>query len=146
MDIKLEPGAEAEQSSTNKKPTPRRKRENRYADANPTALARRRAQNRASQKAHRERKNRKIKDLEQTVMEITQLNDSLGQAYASLQAMYIEMFQMSKRGGASVPEFPCSESGTPFSLTTGGRPAPFLPVREALSFRGCDVEAGLESP
>jgi len=42
----------------------KRKRENRYKNASPNVLQRRRAQNRASQRAYRERKDQRIKDLE----------------------------------------------------------------------------------
>ncbi|CAK7270496.1 hypothetical protein SEPCBS57363_004130 [Sporothrix epigloea] len=43
----------------------KRKRENRYKNAPPAVLSRRRAQNRASQRAYRERKDQRIRDLEE---------------------------------------------------------------------------------
>ncbi|KAI0873207.1 hypothetical protein GGS24DRAFT_464523 [Hypoxylon argillaceum] len=45
-------------------PRPKRKRENRYKNAPPSVISRRRAQNRASQRAYRDRKETLIKDLE----------------------------------------------------------------------------------
>jgi len=88
--------------------TTKRNRVNRYTDAHPNVLSRRRAQNRASQRAYRERKDQKIKDLEQTLNDLTQQNDVLGQAYASLQAMYIELFHIGgRRMGACVGDADC---------------------------------------
>ncbi|EFX03698.1 bzip transcription factor [Grosmannia clavigera kw1407] len=51
------------------KPPAKRKRENRYKNAPQSVLIRRRAQNRASQRAYRERKDQRIKDLEQLLEE-----------------------------------------------------------------------------
>ncbi|OAQ62100.1 basic-leucine zipper (bZIP) transcription factor [Pochonia chlamydosporia 170] len=67
---------------------PPRKRENRYRNAPPSVLSRRRAQNRASQRAYRERKEQRIKDLEQLLQEANQREENLTQAYLSLQAEY----------------------------------------------------------
>jgi AP-1-like factor len=85
-----EPG-EDEQPSAQQKPAAKRKRENRYKNAPPSVLSRRRAQNRASQRAYRERKDQRIKDLEQMLSDAKQRNDVLGQAYAALQAEYIAL-------------------------------------------------------
>ncbi|KAK2069519.1 hypothetical protein P8C59_004094 [Phyllachora maydis] len=71
------------------KAAPKRKRENRYKDAPPSVLVRRRAQNRASQRAYRERKDKRIKDLEQMLSEAKQRNDILSQAYTALHAEFI---------------------------------------------------------
>ncbi|KAK1836212.1 AP-1-like transcription factor YAP1 [Podospora conica] len=71
------------------KPAAKRKRENRYKNAPPSVLSRRRAQNRASQRAYRERKDQRIKDLEQMLTDAKQRNDVLGQAYAELHSEYI---------------------------------------------------------
>ncbi|RXG41114.1 hypothetical protein VDGE_30183 [Verticillium dahliae] len=70
------------------KPTAKRKRENRYKNAAPSVLSRRRAQNRASQRAYRERKDQRIKDLELLLSEQKEKSESLGQAYANLHAEY----------------------------------------------------------
>ncbi|KAK1780765.1 hypothetical protein QBC45DRAFT_94593 [Copromyces sp. CBS 386.78] len=84
-------GLESEDESS-QQPTqeqkPKRKRENRYKNAPPSVLSRRRAQNRASQRAYRERKDQRIKDLEQMLNEAKQHNNALRQAYAALQAEY----------------------------------------------------------
>ncbi|KXX81785.1 AP-1-like transcription factor YAP1 [Madurella mycetomatis] len=71
------------------KPAAKRKRENRYKNAPPSVLSRRRAQNRASQRAYRERKDQRIKDLEQMLNDAKQRNDVLSQAYAALHAEYL---------------------------------------------------------
>ncbi|KAH7026141.1 uncharacterized protein B0I36DRAFT_365749 [Microdochium trichocladiopsis] len=72
-------------------PKAKRKRENRYKNAPPSVLSRRRAQNRASQRAYRERKDQRIKDLEVLLNEAQQKNDVLSQAYANLQAEYVKL-------------------------------------------------------
>ncbi|KAI0134420.1 hypothetical protein BJ170DRAFT_199069 [Xylariales sp. AK1849] len=82
--------SEASQQATSK-PAAKRKRENRYKNAPPSVLSRRRAQNRASQRAYRERKDQRIKDLEDLLNEARQKNDGLNQAYATLQAEYIKL-------------------------------------------------------
>ncbi|KAI2625873.1 hypothetical protein GGR54DRAFT_520132 [Hypoxylon sp. NC1633] len=73
------------------KPAAKRKRENRYKNAPPSVLSRRRAQNRASQRAYRERKDQRIKDLEILLGEAQKKNDVLNQAYSSLQTEYIRL-------------------------------------------------------
>lgn len=79
------------QSGKTSKPAAKRKRENRYKNAPPAVLSRRRAQNRASQRAYRERKDQRIKDLETMLNEAKQRNDVLGQAYATLHAEYVQL-------------------------------------------------------
>ncbi|KAI8963688.1 hypothetical protein F5Y11DRAFT_346140 [Daldinia sp. FL1419] len=73
------------------KPAAKRKRENRYKNAPPSVLSRRRAQNRASQRAYRERKDQRIKDLEILLGESQKKNDVLSLAYSNLQAEYIRL-------------------------------------------------------
>ncbi|KAL2017632.1 hypothetical protein VTK56DRAFT_1900 [Thermocarpiscus australiensis] len=73
------------------KPAAKRKRENRYKNAPPAVLSRRRAQNRASQRAYRERKDQRIKDLEQMLDDARKRNDVLSQAYAALHAEYVAL-------------------------------------------------------
>ncbi|KAK7952228.1 uncharacterized protein PG986_007956 [Apiospora aurea] len=73
------------------KPAAKRKRENRYKNAPPSVLSRRRAQNRASQRAYRERKDQRIKDLEVLLNEAQQKNDVLSQAYTALQSEYTKL-------------------------------------------------------
>lgn len=61
----------------------KRKRENRYKNASPSVLSRRRAQNRASQRAYRERKDQRITDL-QLLLDQAQANEArLSQALAA---------------------------------------------------------------
>lgn len=52
---------------------------------------RRRAQNRASQRAYRERKDQRIKDLEQMLNDAKARNDVLSQAYAELHTEYLKL-------------------------------------------------------
>ncbi|KAI0445327.1 hypothetical protein F4803DRAFT_508280 [Xylaria telfairii] len=65
-------------------PKPKRKRENRYKNAPPSVLSRRRAQNRASQRAYRERKDQRIKDLEVIINNLERKNEMLTKAYESV--------------------------------------------------------------
>jgi len=86
-----EAGSPETQSTTPAKAPTKRKRENRYKNAPPAVLSRRRAQNRASQRAYRERKDQRIKDLEQMLNEAKQRNDTLSRAYAELHAEYVKL-------------------------------------------------------
>ncbi|KAJ0330921.1 hypothetical protein COL5a_003228 [Colletotrichum fioriniae] len=52
---------------------------------------RRRAQNRASQRAYRERKDQRIKDLEVMLSDQKLKNDSLSQAYSALHAEFLKI-------------------------------------------------------
>lgn len=54
-------------------------------------MQRRRAQNRASQRAYRERKDQRIKDLEALLTDAQQKNNMLTQAYSNLQAEYVKL-------------------------------------------------------
>ncbi|KAL2173217.1 uncharacterized protein P884DRAFT_281199 [Thermothelomyces heterothallicus CBS 202.75] len=85
------------------KPAAKRKRENRYKNAPPAVLSRRRAQNRASQRAYRERKDQRIRDLEQMLNEAKQRNDVLSRAYAALHAEYTAL-KSSQLGDTSYPQ------------------------------------------
>ncbi|KAJ4396478.1 hypothetical protein N0V93_000697 [Gnomoniopsis smithogilvyi] len=69
----------------------KKKRENRYKNAPPSVLSRRRAQNRASQRAYRERKDQRIKDLEEMLNDARVRNNILSHAYADLQAEYTKL-------------------------------------------------------
>ncbi|KFA48238.1 hypothetical protein S40293_11420 [Stachybotrys chartarum IBT 40293] len=67
---------------------PKRKRENRYKNAPPSVLSRRRAQNRASQRAYRERKEQRIRDLEILLEESDRKHQSLSHDYSALRVEY----------------------------------------------------------
>lgn len=67
---------------------PKRRRENRYKNAPPAVISRRRAQNRASQRAYRERKDQRIRDLEELLEEAHRKEETLSQAFHTLQAEY----------------------------------------------------------
>jgi len=94
---------ESADASEQQKPAAKRKRENRYKNAPPAVLSRRRAQNRASQRAYRERKDQRIKDLEQMLNDAKQRNDVLSQAYATLHAEYVAL-KSSHIGETSYPQ------------------------------------------
>lgn len=78
-------------SSKGTKPAAKRKRENRYKNAPPAVLSRRRAQNRASQRAYRERKDQRIKDLETMLNDAKQRNEQLSHDYEALYAEYVHL-------------------------------------------------------
>ncbi|KAH8755409.1 hypothetical protein F5883DRAFT_571340 [Diaporthe sp. PMI_573] len=109
------PDAEGEEASllphnqtSATKPAAKRKRENRYKNAPPSVLSRRRAQNRASQRAHRQRKDQRIKGLEQMLKDAKARNDAISQAYADLQAKYLKL----KASTVSEQQIPTSYSAT----------------------------------
>jgi len=99
---------ESSQPTEQQKPAAKRKRENRYKNAPPSVLSRRRAQNRASQRAYRERKDQRIKDLEQMLNDANNRNDVLNQAYRALQAEYVVLktSQVKDHGYHQHPDLP----------------------------------------
>ncbi|RYO97610.1 hypothetical protein DL764_007284 [Monosporascus ibericus] len=90
-ELSSEECSRSETQESNTKAPAKRKRENRYKNAPPSVLSRRRAQNRASQRAYRERKDQRIKDLEALLNDAHQKNSVLTQAYAALQAEYMKL-------------------------------------------------------
>lgn len=108
-------GDMAEGTEAGVKAPAKRKRENRYKNAPPAVLSRRRAQNRASQRAYRERKDQRIKDLEVLLAEQKQKNDNLGQAYTALHAEYARL-----RAGPQLQTRPAP--GPPVMQGPGGMP------------------------
>ncbi|SPN97290.1 uncharacterized protein DNG_00804 [Cephalotrichum gorgonifer] len=94
------------------KTTPKRRRENRYKNAPPSVLSRRRAQNRESQRAYRERKDQRIKDLEGMLEDYKQKHEALSQAYSALHTEVIQLrnahtnTQSHSNMGISVPFSP----------------------------------------
>ncbi|KAK2591022.1 hypothetical protein QQS21_011278 [Conoideocrella luteorostrata] len=86
----------------NETPRPSRRRENRYRNAPPGVLSRRRAQNRASQRAYRERKEQRIRDLELLLEEANRREQTLSNAYVSLQTEY-ERLRIGHEGNSSMP-------------------------------------------
>ncbi|KAL2273754.1 hypothetical protein FJTKL_04135 [Diaporthe vaccinii] len=128
-------------SATQLKPAAKRKRENRYKNAPPSVLSRRRAQNRASQRAYRERKDQRIKDLEQMLNDAKARNDVLSQAYAELQAEYLKLKT------SSVSEQHQHHQQIPTSYPAAGPPPPGLggyvdPTMSAMHV-GSDLDAYL---
>jgi hypothetical protein len=67
-------------------------------------VQRRRAQNRASQRAYRERKDQRIKDLEQMLNDAKQRNEVLTQAYATLHAEYVALKSSQIADPSSYPQ------------------------------------------
>ncbi|KAL1837966.1 hypothetical protein VTJ49DRAFT_3174 [Mycothermus thermophilus] len=127
--------AESGDSAEQPKPPPKRKRENRYKNAPPAVLSRRRAQNRASQRAYRERKDQRIKDLEQMLNDAKQRNLVLTQAYAALHAEYVALKTSQMPGDVSSsyqpqpgfdPAVAVMPSPLPYNATTPGMLPPHL--------------------
>ncbi|POS80548.1 hypothetical protein DHEL01_v201049 [Diaporthe helianthi] len=125
------------QTSTAKPAAAKRKRENRYKNAPPSVLSRRRAQNRASQRAYRERKDQRIKDLEQMLNDAKARNDVLSQAYADLQAEYLKL----KASTVSEQQIPTSyhAAGHPPTGHLGGYVDPSMSAMHV----GSDMDAYL---
>ncbi|GAW21470.1 hypothetical protein ANO14919_109890 [Xylariales sp. No.14919] len=98
---------------------PKRKRENRYKNAPPAVISRRREQNRASQRAYRERKDQRIKDLEADLeierKKVVQLNkgykEMMGQ-YAELQRNYEQVVNERDELRKAKDQFWMSQSDT----------------------------------
>ncbi|KAK9445747.1 Basic-leucine zipper (bZIP) transcription factor [Metarhizium brunneum] len=93
---------------------PPRRRENRYRNAPPSVQSRRRAQNRASQRAYRERKEQRIRDLEHLLQEAHRREETLTQAYLPLRTEY-ERLGGEQEDGSSM--------GTPTPVTGETMPA-----------------------
>ncbi|PKS07575.1 hypothetical protein jhhlp_006179 [Lomentospora prolificans] len=107
-------GPTSDPSSKVSKPTPKRKRENRYKNAPPSVLSRRRAQNRASQRAYRERKDQRIRDLEAMLEEYKHKHDALSQAYS---ALHVELVNI-RNGHPGLPSQADMSMAIPFSPTS----------------------------
>ncbi|KAJ9143416.1 hypothetical protein NKR23_g6554 [Pleurostoma richardsiae] len=73
-------------TSTTEEDEKKRKRRNRYENASEEVLARRRAQNRQSQRAYRERKEQRIKELEEQLASVNCKNETLSSACEALRA------------------------------------------------------------
>ncbi|KAL1879912.1 hypothetical protein VTK73DRAFT_6724 [Phialemonium thermophilum] len=113
------PEAEEESPPQERAQKPKRKRENRYKNAPPSVLSRRRAQNRASQRAYRERKDQRIKDLETMLKEARDRNDVLSEAYAALHAEYTALKLQSCGGSGSQEHLPHHEQHLGYTATGG---------------------------
>ncbi|KAK4082626.1 hypothetical protein Purlil1_11046 [Purpureocillium lilacinum] len=98
--------------------TTRRRRENRYRNAPPGVLSRRRAQNRASQRAYRERKEQRIRDLEQLLREANNREETLAQAYVALQAEYDSVRTGSSTSPPSSSQSSCRCGNSTVATTT----------------------------
>ncbi|TDZ27384.1 AP-1-like transcription factor napA [Colletotrichum spinosum] len=134
-----QPTSDPNASATAAKQPAKRKRENRYKNAPPSVLSRRRAQNRASQRAYRERKDQRIKDLEVMLSEQKQKNDTLSQAYSALHAEYLKLrgaqtrVQHQHQQHQHMPRHPAAPmafdqslnaAAAHMGLTGGGHPGP----------------------
>lgn len=101
---------------------------------------RRRAQNRASQRAYRERKDQRIKDLEQMLDDARTRNDALGHAYADLHAEYVKL--KSTPSPATAHDAAAAAYGRappphPHALTSS------MPTSYSAAIHGTSVSAGL---
>jgi hypothetical protein len=85
---------------------------------------RRRAQNRASQRAYRERKDQRIKDLEQLLANSKEKNDELASAYELLHAEFLKLRGAQARSRQQQQQHAAAavNIGIPYntSLGTGG--------------------------
>ncbi|CAK7197615.1 hypothetical protein SEUCBS139899_000263 [Sporothrix eucalyptigena] len=84
-------------ATTPTKAPAKRKRENRYKNAPPAVLSRRRAQNRASQRAYRERKDQRIRDLEKQLFnaqkEVESCKMQMGSMHSHMMAVRMQLAQ-----------------------------------------------------
>ncbi|KAG7288619.1 hypothetical protein NEMBOFW57_004973 [Staphylotrichum longicolle] len=112
---------ESADSTEQQKPAAKRKRENRYKNAPPAVLSRRRAQNRASQRAYRERKDQRIKDLEQLLNDAKQRNDVLSQAYATLHAEYVALKSSQISDTGYPPQYDVAYGAAPHNMAALGQ-------------------------
>ncbi|KAJ6783638.1 hypothetical protein PWT90_05800 [Aphanocladium album] len=81
------PSAEA----TDEPKKPKRSRPNRYKNAPPAVIQRRRAANRKSQRAYRKRKDDRIAELEELLGEATKREQEMNHAYMTLRAEYDQL-------------------------------------------------------
>ena len=100
----------------------KRKRENRYKNASAGVLQRRRAQNRASQRAYRERKDQRIKDLETLLTEakheVDHLNGTVARLQQTIQRYALFQPQHQPEFYEAAPRFPSVDLGN-FSHSMG---------------------------
>ncbi|OAQ96439.1 hypothetical protein LLEC1_04048 [Akanthomyces lecanii] len=73
---------------------PKRSRPNRYKNAPPAVIQRRRAANRKSQRAYRKRKDDRIAELEELLGEATRREQQVSQAYATLRAEFEQLLMI----------------------------------------------------
>ncbi|KAI0102780.1 hypothetical protein GGR51DRAFT_526193 [Nemania sp. FL0031] len=106
-----EPTEEIQETPSFEPPAkPKRKRENRYKNAPPSVISRRRAQNRASQRAYRERKDKRIKDLEVIIDDMKRNNDALKAENAMLRQ------RQNQQEVRSPQLFPSWNTSMPFTM------------------------------
>ncbi|UNI20560.1 hypothetical protein JDV02_006636 [Purpureocillium takamizusanense] len=99
----------------------RRRRENRYRNAPPGVLSRRRAQNRASQRAYRERKEQRIRDLEQLLREANTREETLAEAYVTLQAELDQLRPGASTSPPSSSQSPCRCGSSTVATTAASK-------------------------
>ncbi|EGX88336.1 hypothetical protein CCM_08379 [Cordyceps militaris CM01] len=88
---------------------PRRSRPNRYKNAAPAVIQRRRAANRKSQQAYRKRKDDRIAELEELLDQAAQRAHDMDRAYVRLRAEYEQLLVI---GGAEAAGHPSSVAST----------------------------------
>ncbi|OAA57660.1 hypothetical protein ISF_06901 [Cordyceps fumosorosea ARSEF 2679] len=89
----------AEQQQPPKKP--KRSRPNRYKNAPPAVIQRRRAANRKSQRAYRKRKDDRIAELEELLRQAAERERDMSRAYATLRTEYEQQLLMGGGGSSS---------------------------------------------
>ncbi|KKA28750.1 hypothetical protein TD95_003280 [Thielaviopsis punctulata] len=96
-------------------PKPKRKRENRYKNASAAVINRRRAQNRASQRAYRERKDQRIRDLEDELQKSQDRVAQLEHTVKTLQQQQ-QYVQAAKASAANTHALPSQMAAVPVSV------------------------------
>ena len=99
------PDATAAASTTVPPVKAKRKRENRYKNAPPAVLSRRRAQNRASQRAYRERKDKRIRDLEQQLANLSAEYEACKRQMSSMHTHMIALRMQCASTGNPLPPY-----------------------------------------
>ncbi|TQV93960.1 bZIP transcription factor domain-containing protein [Cordyceps javanica] len=78
-------------AATEEPKKPKRSRPNRYKNAPPAVIQRRRAANRKSQRAYRKRKDDRIAELEELLSQANKREQEMGRAYMTLRAEYEQL-------------------------------------------------------
>ncbi|OAA72709.1 bZIP transcription factor, bZIP-1 [Akanthomyces lecanii RCEF 1005] len=104
---------------------PKRSRPNRYKNAPPAVIQRRRAANRKSQRAYRKRKDDRISELEELLDEATKREQQVSHAYMTLRAEFEQLLMIgspestSHHGRSPSVASTCAAASAPPPTTTG---------------------------
>ncbi|CAK7226648.1 hypothetical protein SBRCBS47491_006303 [Sporothrix bragantina] len=129
--------AVAPAATTPVKAPAKRKRENRYKNAPPAVLSRRRAQNRASQRAYRERKDQRIRDLEEQISNMGAENENYKASFGTMHSYMMAMRMNFARLGHPVPPLPIifgapPMAGPPMPMPNPAMAGPMVPGNQQM--------------